>query len=134
MCEGVINPETSNLDSVILGIGINVYKPENGFADEIKAIATHIFDEEKADMRNTLIAKVINNLEKYYKELKNRTFLEKYRSRSSVIGKKILVLKGEEAVPAKALEIDHDCRLKVKYHNDSCEYLSSGEISIKSAF
>lgn len=134
LCEGVINPETSTLDSVILGIGINVYKPENGFADEIKDIATHIFDEEKTDRRNTLIAKVINNLEKFYKELQNRTFLEKYRERSSVIGKDILVLKGEETVPAKALEIDNNCRLKVQFKNGNCEYLSSGEISIKTKF
>ena len=134
LCEGVINPETSSFDSVILGIGINVYKPQNGFDDEIKDVATYIYNEEKKDGRNTLIAMIINNLEKYYEELENRTFLKKYTDRSSVIGKEVLVLKGDDIIPAKAIEIDDDCRLKVEFENGNCEYLSSGEISIKTTF
>ena len=131
LCEGVINPKTAKLESVILGIGINVYKPENDFHDEIKDIATYILDDIKPDARNTIIAKIINLLSKYSSELEKRTFLEKYRNRSAVIGKNILVLKGEESIPAKALGIDRNCRLKVEYAHGKQEYLSSGEISIK---
>lgn len=131
LCEGVINPKTSKLDRVILGIGINAYRPENGFSKEIKDIATFVYDETHTNGRNRLISAVINNLEKYYSKLENRTFLEKYRNRSAVIGKRISVLRGEEIIPATALDIDNNCRLSVKYDNNMQEYLSSGEISIK---
>ena len=131
LCEGVLNTQSGCIDSVILGIGINVYTPENDFDDSIKNIAGAIFNEKIPDMRNLLIAEIINSFEKYYNELENRTFLEIYRSRSAVVGKNVTVLKGEEKIPAKAVSIDDNCRLEVEFKNLNREFLSSGEISIK---
>ena len=131
LCEGVINAKSGLIDKVILGIGINVYTPENDFDSEIKDIAGAVFDEKIPDMRNRLIAEVINRFEKYYRELKNRTFLEGYRSRSAVIGKKVTVLRGEEKIPALALGIDDNCHLEVEFEDGKREFLSSGEISKK---
>ena len=78
-----------------------------------------------------MISAVINNIEKYYKELKNRTFLEKYRKKSMLNGKKIFVMKGDEAIPATALDIDGDCRLLVEFEDKTRDFLSSGEVGIK---
>ena len=131
LCEGVINTKIARLDSVILGIGINVYKPKNDFAEEIKDIATFVYENDIPDGRNALVSRVINNFENYYNALENRTFLEKYIARSAVVGKNISVLRGEETLEAKALEIDENCRLKVMYEDGKTEYLSSGEVSIR---
>ncbi len=131
LCEGVINPQSGRIESVILGIGINVYKPTEGYDPEIKDIAGAVFDDKKPFMRSTLIAEILNQFYEYYKELENHNFLEKYLSRSAVIGKRITVLKGETPIEATALDIDSDCRLQVQYDDKSQEYLSSGEISIK---
>ncbi len=131
LCEGVINSKTNTLDRVILGIGINAYTPQVGFADEIKEIAGAVFDEVTQGNRNRLISAVLNKFEVYYRDIESKIFLEKYRSYSAVLGREILVLKNNDSTPATALEIDNDCRLLVEYADGRHEYLSSGEISIK---
>ena len=57
--------------------------------------------------------------------------LNEYRNRSAVIGKDILVIKNNETKNAKALLIDDNFRLNVRYNDKTEEFLDSGEISIK---
>lgn len=131
LTEGAINPETLTPDYIVVGIGINAFKPQDGFDPEIQNIADAVFDTESEDLKARLIAETINNFMNYYTKLTDKVFLECYRSRSAVIGKEITVIKNTIHYPAKALEIDNDCRLLVEYPDKSKEYLSSGEISIK---
>lgn len=119
------------MSRAVLGIGINAYVPKNDFHDEIKGIAGAVYSEEREDGLNLLCAEIINNVIKYYGELENKTFLEKYKQKSLVSGKAVRVMNTEEGTPAKAVEIDDNCRLLVEYENGHKEYLSSGEISIK---
>ena len=112
---------------VVVGIGINVIKPENDFDDEIKDIATAIFEKEDTQLSAKLTAKVVDNFFEEYNSIQNRKFLNDYRKRSIVLGKEVYV----SNTTAKALEIDDKCRLKVEYADGKQEYLSTGEISIK---
>lgn len=130
LTEGSIKPDGC-FDWAVLGIGINAFSPDGGFNDEIKDIAGAVFDKKEENLRNRLIAEVINRFFEYYKELDKKTFLESYRKRSCVTGKEITVIKNEEKTKAVAVSIDNDCRLLVEYEDKTQEYLSSGEISIK---
>ena len=58
-------------------------------------------------------------------------YIHKYRERSFILGKEILVIKGNKKVPALAIDIDNQARLLVEYEDKTREYLSSGEASIK---
>ncbi len=130
LTEGVIKPD-GDFDWAVLGIGINAFEPENGFDAEIKDIAGAVFDEYRENLRNRLIAEVINRFFRYYNKLEKKTFLDEYRKRSFVLGEIVDVVKNEENRKAKALDIDDDCRLLVEYEDKSKEFLSSGEISIR---
>lgn len=112
---------------VVVGIGINVFKPENDFDDEIKDIAACVFENEDEEILTKLTAKVIDNFFKEYNTIDNLAFLDEYRKRSVCLCKEISVY----GKTAKALEIDDKCRLKVEYADGKQEYLSTGEISIK---
>ncbi len=116
---------------VVVGIGVNVFMPENDFANEIKDIATAVFDNWDLELQNRLTAKVIDNFFEVYSPLENKDFLNEYKNRSIVIGKDIYVLKNNEKISAKAIKIDDQCRLKVRYPDGSEELLPTGEISIK---
>lgn len=117
---------------IIVGIGINAYPPENGFNDDIKAIAGTVFDYNFPTLCEKLTALVIDNLFYQYKNLKKRDFLNKYRQKSLVLGKNVNILKqGEVIGNGKALEIDDNCHLTVKLSNGDVTSLSSGEVSIK---
>lgn len=131
LTEGAINPKNQSFDWVVLGIGINVYRPENDFNDEIKQIAGALFKEKKENLRNTLCAEFLNLFEEYCKNLESKSFLEDYRNRLAFLGDGIFVLREGEKIPAKALDVDDDCNLLVEYEDSSREYLYSGEITIR---
>lgn len=131
LTEGAINPKTKCFDWVVLGIGINVYTPENDFDDEIKQIATSLSKEKRDNLRNILCAEFLNIFEEYCNNLESKSFLADYQNRLAFLGEEIFVIKQGEKIPAKALGIDSDCRLLVEYKDSSREYLYSGEITIR---
>lgn len=132
LAEASFNPKSGRTESAVVGIGINVYKPKNGFAGEIKDIAGYISEEYKPDLRNMLCAKIISRMISLSDSLEERSFLPEYKRRSAVLGKTVTVLSGnEEPAEALALELDDNCRLLVEYKDKTREYINSGEISIR---
>ena len=131
LTEGSLNMETGGLDWAVMGIGMNVYEPEDGFPEEIRQVAGAIEQQRKKNLRNLLAASFLRQFYGICSCLPAAAFAEEYRKRSFLLGKDVLVLKGETAVPARVLEIDDDCRLVVRYENDLQEALSSGEVSIR---
>ena len=63
--------------------------------------------------------------------LEGSRFSEEYKKRSFVIGRDVNVIRGGSSRPAKALDIDDECRLIVEYEDGILEALSSGEVSIR---
>ncbi len=131
LTEGVINVETGDIGAIILGIGINVFAPSESIPQDISNILGYISEENKADMRNKLIAEILSNISYYYKNFDELLFLQEYKDRSFVIGKTVKVISGKETYDAKAISIDDNCRLIVEKQNGQTEVLSAGEISIK---
>lgn len=134
LTEASFDFESGMIDHAVLGIGINVKSPEGGFSEEIKNIATSIFDNgnsTSADTRSKLIAEVLTRFWNYYKSIEDKSFLEAYKSRSLLINKEINILSKKSSEKAIAIEIDDECRLKVKMEDGSIRLLSSGEVSIR---
>jgi BirA family biotin operon repressor/biotin-[acetyl-CoA-carboxylase] ligase len=123
--------QTGKLEYVIVGIGINAYKPPGGFPSSIADIAGCVFDEPSTGLKNRLAAEVLNRFMAYYKHLPDTPYSDEYIKRSMVTGKNIMVLRGEEKIPAFVLGIDEEFGLKVRYEDGSVEILRSGEISIR---
>lgn len=133
LTEASFDIESMGLDYVIVGIGINILKPKNGFPDDIKDIATAIFDSksESNGKRSILIANLLDYFLDYYKDFSSKEYVKEYIERSMVLGKNISVIQGGQTKNAKAVEIDDNCRLKVEWEDGHTSWLSSGEVSIK---
>ncbi|WP_039833553.1 biotin--[acetyl-CoA-carboxylase] ligase [Paenibacillus sonchi] len=133
LTEASMSLENGWLDYAVLGIGINVSLPTGGFPNDLTGIATSVFSEgnHHGDLRNRLVAEVLNHFMGYYEYLADRMFLSEYRERIMLLGKPVTVMKDNKQCEATAIDIDNDCRLKVRYKNGDEEYLSSGEVSIK---
>lgn len=133
LTEADLSMENGGLDYVIVGIGVNVFEPKEGFPKELSDIATSVFknNETKGNIRNRLAAEILNNFIYYYRNLEKKTFLPEYKKRSFIIGKNVTVINNDNCQKAIALDIDDNCHLIVKYENGKIEALSSGEISIK---
>lgn len=131
LTEGSVNPQNGMLDYAILGIGINVYEPKGGFDDEIKNIAGSVFKKVENGLSDRLVAEIINRFMKYFKDIENKPFLDSYRERSYITGKNINVIKLDSTKPAKAISIDDEFKLLVEYEDKTQEYISSGEVSVR---
>ena len=128
LTEGAFNVETGKLDYAIVGIGINVCIPDGGFPDNIKDIATAIFDKQtdSINKRSILIANLLDYFMEYYKDFKSKSYVKEYIERSMIIGKTITVIEGSKTSVAKAIDIDKNCRLKVQFEDGTTKWLSSG--------
>ena len=121
--------EGGTVDYAVIGIGINVLGTD--FPDELINIATSIEKETGLKIsRNDLAAEVLNNLENMSNGIKDKKYLDIYRKKSNVIGKRIKVTYGSQVFYAEALDINENAALIVKTDN-GIKILNSGEVSIK---
>ncbi len=131
LTEASFDPQTSALDYVICGIGINVYPPHGGFPAELADIAGAVCRGMQGGLRNHLAAAILRHFFRYYRTLPERDFLPEYRRRSMVIGHAVNILHNGDCTPAVATGIDDECRLLVQLENGERRTISTGEISIR---
>lgn len=83
LTEASVDFENGGLNWAVLGIGINIAVPEEGFPEEIRSIAGAIFDGPcPVEMRSRISAAVISRFFALYKNLGSNAFIESYRSHS----------------------------------------------------
>ena len=129
LCEAGMDFESGQLEYAVAGIGVNVGKMT--FPEELADIATSVGNACGREIsKNQLIARICDNMEALYDQLDDGGFMEEYRARSNVIGKRITVLRGGERFSARALDIDDQGGLVVETQ-DGIETVRSGEISIR---
>lgn len=134
LTEAAMNAENKGLKYAILGIGINVFAPKEGFPEELRDIAGAVFENKTADeyFREHLIAEILNEFEALYGTLPHRGYMNYYRKHSVLTGKEVEILKcGEICGDGTVEDIDDNFGLKIKHKDGTSEILSSGEVSVK---
>ncbi len=154
LTEAGANLETGKIDKILIGIGINCFSPSS-MPDNIKNVAGAISKTRNSFSRSKLAALVYDKTVEMLKELEPKAqtpismfetplggstapkFLQDYRLRSNVLGKRISVFPhpGAEPISANAIDIDDNGGLVVEYMEGpkmrQIESLTTGEISIK---
>ena len=133
MTEAAVGLETGTLNYMVLGAGVNLYPPAEGFPEEIQSIAGSVLEHSCPEAKNRLVGEFLNRFWDFYSRPECRAYLEDYRARSLAIGRNVTVLSAGKAVSAYAYGIDDDFRLLVRYENGDTEALSYGEIRIQLA-
>ncbi len=132
LAEAVTDSTLGKIDSVIIGVGINVSTEE--FPEELQGVAGSVGGCGKAS-RNQLVAAVLKEFWDIYEHLTERLFMQEYRSRSNVIGKEVRFLENEVWCEAKALDIDNNGGLVVECVEENGEHrqrtLHTGEITLR---
>ena len=132
LTEAALDLESRLLDYAVLGTGINVYVPKEGFPKEIAGSAGAVLTEEKDDVKNRLAGAFLNHFMKYYRSREQSSYIEAYQKRSLAIGREVTVISPNCSTrTAFAYGVDEECRLLVRYEDGKTEALSSGEISIR---
>ena len=125
LCEAVTNPDTMKIEYLIIGIGVNVNITK--FPDEIKDIATSLPANTN---KNKLCAYITDNIIDELSRISDRSFIEKYKELSLVIGKEITYIKNGETMTATAVDIDRNGGLVIKT-DDETKTLNTGEITVR---
>lgn len=133
LTEAAVGLETGTLNYMVLGAGLNLYPPAEGFPEEIQSIAGSVLERSCPEAKNRLVGEFLNRFWDFYSHPECRAYLEDYRARSLAIGQNVTVLSAGRAVSAYAYGIDDDFRLLVRYENGDTEALSYGEIRIQLA-
>lgn len=125
LCEAVTDPDSHKISGIIIGIGINIKTTD--FPAELENIAVSL---GQAVDKNRLCALITDNIIDMYKDIQSRSFIEEYKRRSLVLGKKITYTENGEAKQAKALDIDNNGGLIIETE-DGTKTLSTGEITVR---
>ena len=125
LCEAITNPDTTEIDGIIIGIGINISTTD--FPEELCDTATSL---RKDIDKSRLCAVVTDNLIDMQKTISDKSFIDKYKTYSMVLQKEITYTENGITKEATAIDIDKDGSLVIKTI-DGIKKLSTGEITVR---
>lgn len=128
LTEAVTDFETGDIELVIVGVGLNLREPEEGFPEEIAEMAGAILKSDAHADRNLLAAGIVNEL---LKEAEKDGIPEEYRTRNMVPGRRVRVSYGDNERCVDAKEILPDGRLLVINEHGQEEILPCGDVSLR---
>lgn len=132
-----LDPKTGRVSYAVLGIGINCGQLETDFDESIRHIATsaRMVTGREPD-RNRLIAEMVRALEAMDRELlcAPAAMLEHYRHDCITLDQEVSIVKGGEVRHARALDIDAEGGLIVRYDTGETGTVTSGEVSVRGLY
>lgn len=131
LTEGAVNPEKNVWNYAVIGIGINLKEPENGFPKEISDIVTTVFESncnetQKQKLINGIVGRIYTMVQG-----EDLSYIDRYRENSYLDGRKINIIRENSSESATAIHIDENCNLVVRKDDGEIETLFSGDVSIK---
>lgn len=137
LTELCLNPQTGRADYAVLGIGINCGQMEADFDESIRNIATSVRMVTGRDAnRELLIAEMVRALEAMNRGLLHspEAMLNRYRRDCITLGQEVSIVRGDEIRHARALDIDAEGGLIVRYDSGETGTVTSGEVSVRGLY
>lgn len=132
LTEASLDPQNGEIKYAVLGIGMNIYPPQNGFPGDLTNVAGFIASSGE-NLRARIAADFIDRFFVYYANLAEKPFYSEYVSRSFLIGKKVDIISPAESYAALITGIDDEFGLELILKDGSKRTLNSGEVSIGSS-
>lgn len=130
LTEGIISLETQSIQSIVLGIGMNIVENPD-LPETLQNVVGALFKEKGEISRNHLIAEIINQFYNLYKNMDDKQYLDEYRKRCFILGKKVSFLDQKQILEGLASGIDDTGALQIQLADGTQRNLSYGEVSIK---
>ncbi len=119
------------MEYAVLGIGINLTEPEEGYPEEFSYKTTCLSNfVEREIEKKTLIEEILKEFATLYQNIAQKAYLSEYKSASCVIGKEIEILSGAYKGRATAIDIDDEANLVCRLENGEIVTLGTGDVSI----
>lgn len=128
LTEAVSDFETGDIELVVVGIGINLKEPKDGFPKELGDIAGTVLKEGEHVDRNLLVSEIVNEL---LEESAKDGIPKEYIERNIVPGRKVWVAYGQQERGVFAKQILPDGRLLIENEQHEEEILPCGDVSLR---
>ena len=125
------------LDYAIIGIGINCSQQPGDFPEEIREIAGSLAMAAGHPVdRWQLCAAMLEALHAMDEKLliRREEILKDYRRDCMTLGQDVVLVRGDEKRYGKALDIDPEGALVVRFATGETEAVSSGEVSVRGMY
>ena len=139
LTEMSLEGESGSVRCVVIGIGINANQTPEDFSPDIAYKAASIFGMTgKRCVRAGLAAKLIEGLDGLRGDFKagdpRAKYLESYRGMCVTSGRDVRVVAGSSDRLGRALGVDDDFRLIVRFEDGSVEAVPGGEVSVRGMY
>ncbi|MGD1823056.1 MAG: biotin--[acetyl-CoA-carboxylase] ligase [Pleomorphochaeta sp.] len=136
LTEGIIDMEVGKIRSMVIGIGINFSTPMSQFPIEIQDIVTSIYKDEdsipKHVNRNLLVKEIAEEIYNIWDNLPNKDFLDEYREKSNVLGKKVTLYNRDNTTDIAIVKsINEKAHLIVELQNGEEKEIGTGEVTLR---
>ncbi len=119
-----------NLDYAVVGIGLNLWQPTQGFPQDLQQIAGPIFDTKPTEKQVAeLVGKILTRFYECYQNIFDPAILEVYQKRNLLQGKTVTAGK----VCGRVVGIAPDFSLQLQEKNGKIHTVQAGEATIGSA-
>ncbi len=131
LTETALDTTNDRLHYAVVGIGVNLAPPENGFPPELAEIATSVWESAQESDPNTLCAEILNRFFAYCADFSSHAFLEKYREKSILIGKTVQYVWEGTQKTARVIGIGGQAELLLQTESGETHALQAGEVSVR---
>lgn len=131
LTEGMVDMESGRFDHAVLGIGVNVKPPADGFPRDIADVAGTVLDDRSGAVRCELAAAILARFWSLYQHVGDASFYDEYRRRCFLLGQPLVVSKGSSRVRARAVDLTSDFKLVIELPDKTRCELPYGEVSTR---
>lgn len=120
-------------DYAVVGIGLNLKKPDCGSDEKLAAVVTGLEEEGCTVSRAGLIAAILAEFDRYYANMATNHphLLEEYRRRMFLTGKEVTLSTDPQKRPHTVVGVDDRAGLVVRTPEGEVISLHSGEVSVR---
>ena len=135
LTEGQTNFESGQIESLIVGIGVNCFPSD--IPKDLSNIAGPVSEDKSSFSRSVLAAEIINQFFYILDDMDEKSFLNEYRTKCFILGKPIYVYPHLEhkGIKARAIDIADNGGLIIEYmeglKSRQMTTLTTGEVSIR---
>lgn len=132
LTEAAVDFESRRLDHAVLGIGVNILEPSEGFPPDIAETAGALYKGRTAPegVRTRLAAAILNRFFGFYRALPQRRYMQTYKDLSLLTGLEIALRQGSDTWEGTVLGIDDEARLIVRLPSGEEKFFAAGEVAI----
>lgn len=135
LTEAAVLPETGGVDWAVVGIGVNVATPKDGFPQQFEGVAQALTPHgtDTGDARAKLVARVADLMMADVESIPSGAHLAAYRAHSLLDGRQVTVYRGSASFEARVIGVNDDFTLQIEHLDGKQEALFSGEVHIPSS-